>query len=453
MRIARVGPSLACATLAVASTLAWAAPAGAANDPFAFHQWGMQFIGAEPAWTKGTGRGITIAVIDTGVDPDHVDLRGKVLPGRNYVTDGAPAHDDHWHGTHVGGIAAALSNNGVGVVGVAPDARILPVKVLNTKGTGGVTDLGDVPDGIQWAADNGAHVINVSLSIGKVGVNQAAVAATGPALAHAARYAWDKGSIVVVSAGNDESVINLFAQEPVVVVTATDDDDRKAPYATPIGKAKWGLAAPGGRGEGPDEENILSSYWTPAAHDQYAWAAGTSMAAPHVSGAAAVLRSMGLNKQQTVDRLLATARDLGTSGPDETFGAGRLDLGHAVGLPPTPPTRASAGGGGAATNTTAVNRVRRGTTTTSPGGVAPRLQAGDNQPRTGPGLETGQADGTGDAFGGSMIGGGDGGGSGEQPASTGRGPDRDADLPWGWGLAAALALAGALGGIVRALRT
>lgn len=335
-------------------------PARAANDPGVADQWGMRVIGAEAAWTVGLGANTTIAVVDTGVDPAHEDLQGKVLAGRNFVDPNKPPHDDNGHGTHVAGIAAASTGNGVGVAGVAPEARILPVKVLRADGTG---TGGHVVDGIRWAADNGATVINVSLGAGYEfrGMN---ISTTSTALRDAVDHAWKKGAIVVVAAGNDESAVNVFANQPVIVVTATDDADGKAPYATGVGVSQWGLAAPGGTGEGPSERNILSTYWVRGANNKYAWAAGTSMAAPHVAGAAAILRERGLNKDQTVARLRSTAKDLGERGRDDVYGDGRLDVARAVqGL--SPAARTISPGGGASPTTATTRRGQRTATTTA----------------------------------------------------------------------------------------
>lgn len=404
----------------------------------------MRLIGAESAWAIGLGANTTIAIVDTGVDPEHEDLRGKVLAGRNFVDPNRPSHDDNGHGTHVAGIAAALTNNGVGVVGVAPDARILPVKVLAANGTG---TSSHVVNGIRWAADNGATVINVSLEAGyKVGGMN--ISTTAASLHSAVNYAWDKGAIVVVAAGNDESVVNVFADQPVIVVTATDDADRKAPYATEVGISQWGLAAPGGTGEGPSSRNVLSTYWVSGAHDRYAWAAGTSMAAPHVAGAAAVLRERGLNKDQTVARLRATAKDLGAPGRDDVYGDGRLDLARAVqGLTPAARTIGSGGGGAAATTTTSRRGQPPGTTPTAGGPAAAPGSPG--QAGASPTLDVEPFDSNGPAPGGTEGSPGAEADGGDGPGSDG-GPGKE--RPWIPAAVNVGILAAAVAGIVRALR-
>jgi subtilisin family serine protease len=309
-------------------------PAQAANDPGWDNQWNMRVIGAEQAWAVGTGKGITIAVVDSGVHLTHEDLAGKLLPGQDFVQRGTPPQDDNGHGTHVAGIAAAFANNGRGVVGVAPDATVLPVKVLDENGSG----ASDIDEGIRWAVDNGAHVVNLSLG-------NLLEPISGPPFTEAIRYAWSRGVICVLATGNAFVTSSTFENEPAIVVTSTDRNDRIPEYATAVGDAAWGVAAPGGRGALRQTDDVFSSYWTPSQDtNRYAWLAGTSMAAPHVAGAAAVLRSLGLTPQQTVDRLLATAKDLGSPGRDDVYGHGRLDLAKAVaGLSPMGGTAVGAG--------------------------------------------------------------------------------------------------------------
>lgn len=342
--------------LPVLSLVAAGAPAGAVADPRLPEQWGLAAVGAPAAWSVGTGKGITIAVVDTGADFGHEDLRDKLLPGRNFVDPAKPAQDDQGHGSHVSGIAAAATGNGVGVAGTAPAARILPVKVLDADGTGSVETISE---GIVWAANNGAQVINLSL-----GPNSVLATLLGSGLENAVNEAWSKGVVVVIAAGNDFLFSSSYSTVNAIVVTATTRDDRQAGYASGVGSAKWGMAAPGGAGGSNKADDILSSYWQAGTANAYEYLAGTSMATPFVAGAAAVLRGLGLSPQQTVDRLLATAKDLGPSGRDATYGAGRLDLAAAVsglgtpGLPATtvPARTASPGPASRTTTATAVPR-------------------------------------------------------------------------------------------------
>ena len=315
-------------------------------------------VQADQVWAGGfggtpfTGAGTVIAILDSGVDKNHPFLAGKVVeeacfssndpsygatsvcPG-GVTTSFAPgsglpcnsAIDGCEHGTHVAGIAAARVDNGLGVAGVAPEAKIMPVRVLAADG---YADGDSVEQGIRWAADHGADVINLSLGADVLVEN-----IFGRALTDAVNYAWSKGAIPVVVTGNDGLFRTEFDDANAMVVTATTQDDRLAEYATGAGFAKWGLAAPGGSASGDIEERVYSSIWSRDGKAHYAYGAGTSMAAPHVSGAAAILRSLGFSPTETVGRLLATAKDLGSRGSDGSYGRGRLDVAAAVaGLKP-----------------------------------------------------------------------------------------------------------------------
>lgn len=357
----RLARALGAAAL-VAATVAPAPGAGAqaaANDPgFAQGlQWGLERIGAPQAWATARGDGITIAVIDSGIDLAHEDLVEKIVAQTTCIGTGGDAsrcrgnaQDDNGHGTHVAGIAAATTGNDRGVAGVAPGARLMAVRVLANSCTGPPDDqrctasgtAGDVAAGIRWAVDNGAHILNLSL-----GGSTLSDVLVGCAFCDAIEYAWSKGVIAVVAAGNDQLLPTGFGQEPAVVVTATNRDDARASYSNTssglLRTARWPVAAPGGEaetdpadcGSGRHPKGILSTYWIPSAQNQYACLAGTSMAAPHVAGALAVLRSQGLAPLAAIERLLGTARDLGAPGRDAVFGTGLIDLARAAG--PAPP--------------------------------------------------------------------------------------------------------------------
>lgn len=309
----RPGPAAAVALVAavVALCIPMLALPAAAAEP----EWNIDRIGA-PA----SGAGTVIAVVDTGVDAAHPVFGGRVQPAIDLL--GGDGGDPNGHGTHVAGVAAG-ADSGCGAIGVAPDATILPVRVLDEDGEGTV-DV--VAEGIRRAADRGAAVINLSL-----GADVVLWSESGAGLEEPIRYAWSKGSIPVLAAGNDGIVGGIFGSGygdiPAVVVTATDHRDRAPSYATSIGSAEWGVAAPGGDGSGVEGRDILSAY--PAR--RCALHAGTSMAAPHVSGALAALRSSGLTPQQAVDRLLSTARPIGSA---STYGHGLIDLRAALGAPP-----------------------------------------------------------------------------------------------------------------------
>jgi subtilisin family serine protease len=361
----------------------------AANDPVFEQglQWGLTQIGATDAGARGTGDGVTIAVVDSGIDLQHEDLAGQLGGQVSCIgSDGDPARctgsaqDDNGHGTHVAGIALAATNNGRGIAGVAPDARLLAVRVLaNDCSSAGCTASGtaaDVSAGIRWAVDHGADVVNLSLGGGTL------QSALGCAFCEAIDYAWSKGTIAVIAAGNDSILPSGFGDEPAVIVTATTRDDQRASYSNAssgiLRVARWPVAAPGGEAEtnprdcgtGGTPKGVLSTYWAAGQHNQYACLAGTSMAAPHVSGALAVLLSTGLSPQAAIDRLLATATDLGPAGRDTTYGYGRIDLGRAVGPAPatttTPATAAPSTTQAAAPTSTAPPTTAAPTAITAP---------------------------------------------------------------------------------------
>lgn len=366
-----------------------ATPALASNDPFFSQQWGMQKIKAEEAWVTSAGVGSNVAIVDTGVDLGHEDLQ-KIGAGWDFVSNDSVPQDEKGdatsecsgnfgHGSHVAGIAAATANNGRGIAGVAPAAKIMPVRVLNQHGCG---TFEDVIEGIRWAADNGAQVVNLSLGaevqflLATLGQIQDFFAAI--------EYAWQKGAVVAVAAGNERVFPSGYGNINAIVVGATDENDGKAAYSN-LGDAKWSLMAPG--------SNILSS--VPGG---YAKASGTSMATPHVAGAAAVLRCAGLNKQQTVDKLLSSADDLGISGRDPIFGSGRLNLARAVqglsastckvsglGVAPSGSSGSASGSGGS------TRRSSGSRSSSSPAAAGPAQPAPESPPSPSP-TETARAE-------------------------------------------------------------
>lgn len=310
------------ASLVGTSSSLWAQEQG---DPLRVHQWPLDVIGADVAWGHGTGKGITVAVIDTGVDLAHEDLEARLVPGNDFVDGDRVPQDVNGHGTHVAGVIAATKGNAVGLIGVAPEASIMPIRALDADGVG--TPLA-VIEAVKWAVDNGAAVIN--LSVTEVGSQSGTFTSS---LASAIERAWEKGVIVVLASGNDGSDSTSgpsYQNVPAIVVSATDRNDQISGYSKPVGNARWALAAPGGAGKGNSDDDVASTYWMSGQRNLYATMAGTSMAVPHVAGAAALMRSMGLSPTETVDRLLGSARDLGAPGRDAVFGAGRLDLTAAV---------------------------------------------------------------------------------------------------------------------------
>ena len=278
------------------------------SDAYRSQQWDFSKIRVADAWQKSTGEGVVVAVIDTGVDAAHPDLAGNVLSGYDAIANTAGVSSDgNGHGTHVAGTIAAVTGNGLGVSGIAPDARILPVKVLGANGSG---YMSDTAEGIVWAADHGANVINMSLgSTSKV-----------TAVSNAVAYARSKGVVVVAAAGNEREkgspTSYPAADEGVIGVAATDSADKVAYYSNAGGYVD--VAAPG--------SGILSTY--PAALGMsYASMSGTSMASPHVAAVAALLKAAkpALSPDQVQAALQGTAVDLGPTGRDNDFGHGRID--------------------------------------------------------------------------------------------------------------------------------
>ena len=304
------------------------------DDPFLPRQWALQQIGAPAAWTAARGNGVTIGVVDTGVDLAHPDLAGKIVGSADCV--GKPCaegggQDANGHGTLVSGIAAASTGNGRGVAGVAPDASLLVARVLASNGEGRIEDINA---GIRWVVDRGAKVVNLSLGDPQFLVTSL----LGTPLRTGIEYAWSRGAVPVLASGNyNTGIAELGSQNygslNAIVVGATDRAGAVASYSSAIGNAKWGAVAPGGAGAGGADNNVISTYLG----GEYASTAGTSMAAPHVSGALAVLLSQGLSPTAAVQRLLGTVDRI----PCGRGCQGRLNLAAATGPGPlTPPAPA-----------------------------------------------------------------------------------------------------------------
>lgn len=275
------------------------------NDPELAQQWGLGTIDAYKAWEKTRGNSkAVIAVVDTGTQLDHPEFAGKILPGYDFVLKNNKPSDQNGHGTHVSGTAAALADNGEGGAGVCPGCSILPVRVLNARGSG---SLATVAKGIVWAADHGAKVINLSLGGSGAQTMQDAV-----------DYAWKKGVFLACAAGNESNgspeESYPAAYPHCYAVGATDQNDVIAEFSN------WGtwvkVAAPG--------VDIFSSW----IRSGYNTISGTSMATPHVAGLAGLLSSQGLNNAQIASRICETADKI--AGTGKSWECGRIDAARAV---------------------------------------------------------------------------------------------------------------------------
>lgn len=266
-------------------------------------QYAPQLTKTNLAWdiTKGLSTQ-EIAVVDTGVNYNHEDLAGKVKLGYDFVQNDNDPMDRNDHGTHVAGIAAAKTNNGLGIAGMAPNTSILAVRVLDARGSGSLTD---VADGIVYAADYGAEVINLSLGCD----------CHTQTLEDAVNYAWNKGSVVVAAAGNDgvSTTFEPASYANVIAVAATDSNDNLASFSN---FGSWvDVAAPG-----VDIASLTIR--------GYAYMSGTSMASPNVAGLAGLLAGQGRNNSQIRAAIENTADKI--SGTGTYFQYGRINAYNAV---------------------------------------------------------------------------------------------------------------------------
>jgi serine protease len=288
----------------------------APNDPQYSKQWHLHTINAEQAWDDTKGSGVTVAIIDTGVSKVPDLAKTEFVKGYDFVNDKENADDDNGHGTHVAGTVAQSTNNNYGVAGVAYEAKIMPLKVLASSGGGTITDIADA---IRFAADNKADVINMSLGGG--GESQI--------MKDAIEYAYNKGVVIVAAAGNEnrDSASYPARYARVISVAATDAQNEKAEFSN-YG-AGVDIAAPGG-GNG---SKIWQETIDPDTNEPIiAGLQGTSMAAPHVAGVAALIKSVGVTQPDEVLAVLQqSVRKIDTD-PQNYFGAGHLDASAAVKL-------------------------------------------------------------------------------------------------------------------------
>jgi len=242
---------------------------GTPNDPAFPQQYSLKITQWDLAYTANPTLGglssTVIAIVDTGIDLSHPDLAAKILPGMSFVAGAATPNDDNGHGTHCAGIAAAITNNGVGIAGTNPAAKLLPVKVLDSAGSG---SFSNVANGITWAADHGAKVISLSLGC--------TAPCSDPATSTAIAYAKGKGTLVVVAAGNDGAAVGFPGSDPNSMAIAASDSSDGIAYFSNYGP-EVSVAAPG--------VNIYSTYIP----GTYTTLSGTSMSTPMVAGLAGLL--------------------------------------------------------------------------------------------------------------------------------------------------------------------
>jgi subtilisin family serine protease len=316
-----------------------ATSAATPNDPDFASEWHLSKIQAAAAWDLTRGAGITVAVLDSGVDPTHPDLISKLVPGWNFVNSNSDTHDVLGHGTAVAGTIAAATNNSTGVAGVAWSSPIMPLVVLNSSN---YANYSDVANAITYAADHGVRIINISLG-------GSSASAT---LQNAVDYAWSKGAVVFAAASNNGNSTLYYpaACNNVVAVSATTQTDTLTSFSN---YGSWiTLSAPG--------DVILTTVNGGGYGSWY----GTSFASPVAAGVGALVLSKNpsLSPSSLVSILKQTADDLGSPGFDQYFGWGRVNAYKAVsaaggstntggGTPPPPPAtfspiRVNAGGGG-----------------------------------------------------------------------------------------------------------
>jgi hypothetical protein len=277
----------------------------AANDPYAGSEWHLARIGAGAAWDLAQGAGVTIAILDSGVDGTHPDLAQRMVPGWNFIDNNANTADVNGHGTAVAGAAAASSNNALGVASVAGQARLMPLRIADANA---YAYWSTVAQGLTWAADHGARVANISY----VGV------AGSSAVRSAAQYMKGKGGLVVVCAGNngiDEAIAPTTSMIPVAATDAADALTSWSSYGQFVAMSAPGL-----------------DIWTTVRGGGYQAWWGTSLASPLTAGVLALMMSAdpALPNTQIESLLYATALDLGASGRDARYGYGRLDAAAAV---------------------------------------------------------------------------------------------------------------------------
>lgn len=293
---------------------------GFPNDPDYPKQWNLRSLNIERAWNETAGEGVTVAVIDTGISrvPDLADT--EFVEGYDFVNDRKDTRDDNGHGTHVAGTIAQSTHNNLGVAGIAYKAKLMPLKVLSATGGGTVSDIAEA---IRFAADHDADVINMSLGGG--GESQL--------MQEAIAYAHRKGVVIVAAAGNanTNSASYPARYNQVIGVSALDSAGAKAPYSN-YG-AGVNISAPGGSTASGEAGGILQNTIDPQTGNSVFRAfQGTSMAAPHVAGVAALIKASGVDQPDEIASILYQSARAIEEDELNHFGAGQLDAASAVQL-------------------------------------------------------------------------------------------------------------------------
>ena len=287
------------------------------NDPYYSYQWHMKNLNVEEAWKTTMGKGVVVAVVDTGVSVGE-DGFHKMVDGYDFVDDDTSPEDGNMHGTHVAGTIAQKANNGIGVVGVAPEATIMPIRVLGNDGGGSNTW---VANGIIWAVDHGANIINLSLGS----------AQNSEVVADACAYAYEHGVTVIAATGNDGFVdyIGYPAALPTTIAVGSVDANNTVAFYSNQGQ-EIDLVAPGGDtsvdSDGDGAKDGVVQETIDQGSFSYLFLQGTSMATPHVSGVAALLYAQGATRPDQIREILvSTSDDLGAKGWDTVYGNGAVN--------------------------------------------------------------------------------------------------------------------------------
>lgn len=280
------------------------------NDPYASNAWHLDKVSAPVAWDSTTGAGVTIAILDSGVDLTHPDLKDNIVAGHNVVNNNADVNDVCGHGTAVAGTAAASVNNAIGAAGIAGAAKIMPLRIAAVNATTGACEgyISSIANGITYAADRGVRVANVSY--GSLSGSASVISA--------ANYMKSKNGLVFVSAGNANLNIATAPTTSMIVVSSTDSGDSKSSFSNYGSYVS--LAAPG------------SGIWTTSRYGNYQAWNGTSFSSPLAAGVAALMMAArpDLSSAQIEKMLFSSATDLGAVGKDPIFGNGRVNAAAAV---------------------------------------------------------------------------------------------------------------------------